>query len=88
MRATLLAILTAALLALPASAMAQTPTDDLYSHADTRDSVSSSVSSSATTTDPGSSGLAFTGLDVGLVVLAGAAILGTGLAIRRATRTD
>jgi hypothetical protein len=90
MRTTLLAILTAALLALPAAALAETPTDDVYSHADSRDKVSSSVSSSSasSTTDPGSSGLAFTGLDVGLVVLAGAGILGTGLAIRRATRTD
>jgi hypothetical protein len=86
MRTALLAFVIAALLALPAYAVAETPTDDLYSHADTRDSAS--LSSSATTRDPGSSGLAFTGLDVGLVVLAGAVILGTGLAIRRATRTD
>jgi hypothetical protein len=86
MRASFLAILIAALLALPAAALARTPTDDLYSQADVRDSTS--LSSTSTTTDPGSHGLAFTGLDVGLVALAGVAILGTGLAIRRATRTD
>jgi hypothetical protein len=82
MRATLLAILTVALLALPASALAETPTDDLYKHADSR------ISTTTTTADPQSSGLAFTGLDIGLVVLAGAAILGTGLALRRASRPD
>jgi hypothetical protein len=84
MRATLLAILTAALLALPAVAFAETPTDDLYKHADSREQISTTT----TTAEPKSSGLAFTGLDVGLVVLAGAAILGTGLALRRASRPD
>jgi hypothetical protein len=84
LRAILISLVVAALLALPAAALAATPTDDLYANADSRES----TTPSATTTDPGKSGLAFTGLDVGLVALAGATILGTGLAIRRATRPD
>jgi hypothetical protein len=82
LRPALLAIAIAALLALPAAAMAETATDDLYKHADTREQVS------ASSTEPGSGGLAFTGLDVGLVVLAGVVVLGSGLAIRRAVRED
>src|SRR5436309_14945312 len=37
---------------------------------------------------PSSSALPFTGLQVTLVLLAGAALLGTGLVLRRATRND
>jgi hypothetical protein len=78
LRATLLAILAAALLALPAGAVAQTPTDDVYSHAESRQQTAPA--------DAKSAGLAFTGLDVGFVVLAGAFLVGTGLLIRRASR--
>jgi hypothetical protein len=82
-RATFLAFFVSALLALPAVALASTPTDDVYSHADSRENVVT------TTNDPGSGGgLAFTGLDVGFVAIAGAVILGTGIAIRRATRPN
>jgi hypothetical protein len=85
LRPALVAILTALLLALPAaSALAETPTDEVYSQADAQQQAAASVS----TTENGSSGLPFSGLDVGIVALAGLGILGTGLAIRRATRTD
>jgi hypothetical protein len=40
-------------------------------------------------TESSSSGsLPFTGLDVGLIALAGVALVGTGLLVRRATRSD
>jgi hypothetical protein len=63
------------ILAVPAAALAETPTNDVYDPVDARK-------------QGASSGLAFTGLDIWLVVLAGVVILVTGLAIRRATRTD
>lgn len=67
-------VFSAVVLALPASALAATPTSDVYDPVDQRQHASS--------------GLAFTGLDVWLVVLAGVVILATGLAIRRAARAD
>jgi hypothetical protein len=75
LHATFFGILTALILAVPASALAATPTGDMYDPVDARK-------------QQASSGLAFTGLDIWLVVLAGIVILVTGLAIRRATRTD
>jgi hypothetical protein len=74
LHATFFGILTALILAVPASALA-TPTNDMYDPVDARK-------------QQASSGLAFTGLDIWLVVLAGIVILVTGLAIRRAARTD
>jgi hypothetical protein len=74
-------VLCLALLA-PGAAWAQTPTDDVYDPVDKRTEVRTEARAEA-----GSDKLAFTGRDVGLVVLAGGAILGTGLAIRRASRT-
>ncbi len=41
---------------------------------------------SNTTTGTSSSSLPFTGLDLGLLVVGGAALLGTGLVVRRASR--
>lgn len=75
LHATLFGIFTALILAVPASALAATPTDDVYDPLDERKAHASS-------------GLAFTGLDIWLVVLAGVVILVTGLAIRRATRAN
>ena len=57
-------------LALPASALAETPVEDTYSN---------------TPGDPGGS-VPFTGVEVGLVVLVGAALLLMGFAMWRATR--
>ena len=62
-------------LAVPATAAAQTPTDDVYDPVDVRQSATSSDK------------LPYTGGDVALVVLAGAAIAGTGFAIRRASQS-
>jgi hypothetical protein len=76
------------MLAFPALAGAQvTPGDDIYDPADKKSTIAVSASGSGGG-GGGDDGLPFTGLDVGLVLLAGAAVLGTGLAIRRAARTD
>jgi hypothetical protein len=59
-------------MALPATAGAQvTPSQDVYGHPDVKQQ---------------EAGLPFGGRDVGLVVFAGAALLGTGIAVRRASR--
>jgi hypothetical protein len=67
-----------AFVALPAIASAE-PTDDVYGG--TLGQVESS-----TQAKPNDNGLPFTGLDVGIVVLGGAFLIGTGLVIRRASR--
>lgn len=77
MRAFCLMILIAVAVAVPGVAGAQTPTDDVYDPIDVR------TESRADTKGD----LPYTGGDIALVVLAGAAVLGTGLAIRRASRT-
>ena len=82
LHATVFSAFTALLLAIPAAALAATPTDDVYDPVDAR--TQAAASSSAHT----SSGLPFTGLDIAIVVIAGLAILATGLLIRRATRPD
>ncbi|MBV9212114.1 MAG: hypothetical protein JOZ25_00520 [Actinobacteria bacterium] len=69
----------AALLAAPVAALAS-PTDDIYG------GTLGNVQSTTQRHDP-NRGLPFTGLDVGIVVLAGAFLVGTGLAVRRASRT-
>ena len=75
MRRSLVVVVVSLLLVLPAAANAATPTDDIYDPTDKQQQESS--------------GLPFTGLDVGIVVLAGAFVLGTGLAVRRAvTRSE
>jgi hypothetical protein len=76
-------ILTLALVA-PGLAAAQTPTDDIYSPMDKRESQSQSQGEA----HADSSGLPYTGGEIGLVLLAGGVILGTGVAIRRASRTQ
>lgn len=43
------------------------------------------LASSSTSSDSGS--LPFTGLDLGLIAIAGAALVGTGLLVRRTTQT-
>jgi hypothetical protein len=67
--------------AVPAAAFAS-PTDDIYG------GVAGRVESNQTgsTADPKGQGLPFTGLSVGIVVVAGACLIGTGLVVRRASR--
>jgi len=78
-RAFCLMIFLALALAVPGAAVAQTPTDDIYDPVDVR---TESRASADTKGD-----LPYTGGDIALVVLAGTAILGTGVAIRRASRS-
>jgi LPXTG-motif cell wall-anchored protein len=65
-------LLIALALALPTGAVAATATDDVYDPVDVR------VESKADAKLP------YTGSDIAIVLLAGAAIAGTGFAIRRA----
>lgn len=71
--------LTLALLA-PAAGWAQTPTDDVY------DPIDSRTEERADASGNGGGGLPYTGGDIALVIAAGAAILGTGIVIRRSSR--
>ena len=80
MRAFCLTILFCLAMAVPGVAAAQTPTDDIYDPIDTRTETRADAS--------GGGNLPYTGGDILLVVLAGAAVLGTGIVIRRASRTD
>jgi hypothetical protein len=80
LRAFWLLIVLSLALALPATVAAQTPTDDNYDPVDIRTEARASDSGSGDK-------LPYTGGDIALVVLAGAAVLGTGFAIRRASRT-
>jgi hypothetical protein len=63
----------------PAAALA-TPTDDIYG------GVAGRIQSTGSSGDPNDQGLPFTGLSVGIVVVAGACLIGTGLIVRRASR--
>jgi hypothetical protein len=76
---------TALTLASIAPAWAGGPTQDIYGGALGREiSASNDPGSSASTSSNGA--VPFTGLDVGIVILAGAFLVGTGFAIRRASR--
>lgn len=78
MRSFLALALSLVVLALPAAAVSQgTPANDVYGNVDVKQQESASSSS-----------LPFGGRDVAFVVLAGAALLGTGVAVRRAVRSD
>lgn len=84
--ASLFALLTAAVLAVPA--LAQTPTDDVYSGF--RDEVVSNgtgTASAAGSAAGSGSSIPFTGFEVVLVVLAGLIVIATGLLVRRASRS-
>ena len=80
MRAFCLMMLIAVALVVPGTAGAQTPTDAVYDPVDVR------TESRAAADTKGD--LPYTGGDIALVVLAGTAILGTGFAIRRASRSN
>ncbi len=87
MRAFWLLILLSLALAVPGSAWAQTPTDDTYDPVDIRTEERSAAGPGGNGDGDGDGDLPYTGGDIALVVLAGAAILGTGFAIRRASQT-
>lgn len=81
-----------AMLALPAVASAQTPYSSMPSGAvqttiqhGTAPSTSKTISSTpaAATTTPAKGTLPFTGLQVGLVAIAGLALVGTGVGLRK-----
>jgi hypothetical protein len=81
------ALVAGVLFALPAPAGAADancagPTGDQY--CDNTQVLTASGAGSSESTDPG--GLPFTGLDLGLTVAAGAALLGAGVALRRVSR--
>jgi hypothetical protein len=82
-QAAVFGIFTALALALPAGALALTSTNDVYDPVDARVQQASSAGGGG-----GGGALPFSGLDIAIVVLAGLAILATGLLIRRASRTD
>lgn len=96
MRALCLTIILSLALFAPAAAWGQaTPTDDIYDPADTRTGEDSGGGPGGSGGDgdgdengAGAGSLPLTGSDVVLVVLAGAAVLGTGIVIRRSSRTD
>jgi hypothetical protein len=88
-RATLVALVLSVMLVIPSVAAAQTPTDDIYAPIDIRDSgASGNIGDGSGNAATAGDKLPFSGLDVGIVALAGAAVLGTGLVIRRASRPD
>jgi hypothetical protein len=84
LRAFCLTILFCLAMAMPGAAVAQTPTDDVYDPIDERTENRDNASGSGS----GDGDLPLTGSDIVLVVLAGGAILGTGLAVRRASRDN
>lgn len=69
-------------LAFTASAFGQSATEDAYGGIAGTQSFNGGESVLAAESSSGSS-LPFTGLDVGLIVLAGIALVGTGVAVRR-----
>jgi hypothetical protein len=87
--AAIAALAAATLFALPAPAGAAEcdgPTGDQY--CPETQVLTGSGSGSGTATDAGDGGLPFTGLDLGISLVAGAGLLGAGVALRRATRTE
>jgi hypothetical protein len=83
MRARLLATLVLLVLALPASAIAQSPADDVYNPLDSRQETPGASSQSGDS----HGGLPFTGTDVAIFGGAGLLLVGTGVGIRRASRS-
>jgi hypothetical protein len=79
MRTRLILLLVLVTLALPSAALAQTPGDDTYG-----DALVQQSSDPGTTASHGS--IPFTGLEVSLMVLVAAGLLGVGFAIRHASR--
>ena len=91
MRYMVVALLAALVLALPASALAVTSSEDAYGgkaaeqQQAAEQQSSDKPDNSAKKADTGS--LPFTGFQVGFALAAGAALLGTGLVVRRAAGT-
>jgi hypothetical protein len=74
-----------ALCSLTGTAFAQSPTEDAYGQAEGIAQVAGSGGGSGGGSSGGGS-LPFTGLEVGLMALAGAGLLATGFAVRRVSR--
>jgi hypothetical protein len=68
-----------------ASALAATPTDDVYAPVDHRTATATATASGASG-DPSS--LPFTGFELAALIVAGLIVLATGLLVRRASRSD
>ena len=87
-----------AALVFAAPALALTPTNDVYSGfrahriTVTQDNPTSTITRQSASSSPSSvtssSTLPFTGFEVGVLVLAGLVVIGTGLLLRRASRSD
>ena len=87
-RSMLVALLaTAALLLVPASALAQavSPTSDQY---DPRTSIVSEGPGNPPSTDQSTGDLPFTGLDIGLLIAAAGVLGASGLVLRRMSASD
>lgn len=70
-------------LAITASASAQSATEDAYGGIAGTQQFSGGETVLAAETSSSGSSLPFTGLDVGLIALAGIALVGTGMVVRR-----
>ncbi len=70
------------LVAAPAYAQQVNPTQEAYSV------TAASVQEQVSSTEDSDSTLPFTGLELGIVLAVGAALLGTGLAVRRLSRSQ
>ena len=74
--------LTMMLVAAPAYAQQVNPTQEAYSV------TAANVQEQVSGTEESDSSLPFTGLELGIVLAAGVALLGTGLAVRRISRSQ
>jgi hypothetical protein len=85
--ATIVAVLTTCLLlSVAGTALAATPTQDAYSGVAGQQATGGGGSNPSGTADTSSSTLPFTGTDLLLIAIVGTALVGTGVAIRRASR--
>jgi hypothetical protein len=85
------AVLASVMLAFSGLAVAQTPSDNAYSGlaAEQQAAAGGDDNGTVNTTAAAEEGsLPFTGFEVGIALLAGTALLGTGLLVRRAARDD
>jgi len=85
------AVLASVTLAFSGLAVAQTPSDDAYSGLAAEQQAAAGGDGGGpvgTTATAEEGSLPFTGFEVGIALLAGTALIGTGLLVRRASRGD
>jgi len=72
------------------TAFAQSPTEDAYGSVDAVQQVAAGGTGGGGSDSGGGEGgtLPFTGLEVGLIALIGAGLVGTGIAVRRMSRSN